>query len=347
MKKLFFLVSIIAVLLAIFVLTICIPKSYEYNYDVNGFKVKEKFSKKEKLYTFDINDDESNYKYAIISKYSKKRGLINKITKKGSCLFISSEHVQNFTICKDNDLYYTSFIDSIIEYKDMYSYDKISIYELLDKRFLIWNYTDFIYLSSNSNKHIKLFSNDVYKLDIVAKIQNSLVVADYDQKYKFNKFYVIDSKNGNVSSFNVNRDLYLNSYILGTYKKNIYLYDAQKEIQYAINPFNKSMKKSAYGVYNNGEFEKVSINKLNKLNVSFVNDTLFNYFIKDNKLFYKTPVNEVLVSYMNVTNIVEANDKEAFFVSGDTLYFVDISKGIKPLLNYSEWNFNSSNIYVF
>ena len=56
--------------------------------------------------------------------------------------------------------------------------------------------------------------------------------------------------------------------------------------------------------------------------VSFKNDELFSYIIKDDKLYYKMPNNNILVTKLNVSNIVKQDGKECYFIAGDTLYYV-------------------------
>ena len=159
--------------------------------------------------------------------------------------------------------------------------------------------------------------------------------------------YLINSKNNRVKELNLDKKIYFNSYILGIYKKDIYFYDIQKEKEYRVNPFKETVTKNAYEILVDDNWEKVSVNKLNKKDLSFSKKELFGYVLKDNVLYYEMPTQMIRVTNMEVSNVVESNEKEAYFISGDTLYHVDFDKGIKKIMSYSEWNFNNKNIYIF
>ena len=92
--------------------------------------------------------------------------------------------------------------------------------------------------------------------------------------------------------------------------------------------------------------EKISVNKLNKGNVSFKKEIDFYYELNDNKLIYVTPINKINVTSLKVSNIIFSNDNECYFISDDTLYYVNKDKIIK-LMTYSEWKFNNDYIYIF
>lgn len=347
MKKLRNLILFFLGLFLLYVIFSALPKNYEYTYRLGDIKVRESYNKKEKLYTYLFSASDNKYEYSIKNNYINKRGLIKTANIENGCLTASSNALIDFSVCKNDNEYYTKFANDIVEGKISYEVENIDVYDLHQKTFYIWNYTEFISLLNKDVEKISLFENDVYELELITKLNDYLVVADYNQKYKFNKLYLINSKNNKVEEVNLDKNIYFNSYILGTYKKHIYIYDLQKELEYKINPFKSQVSKNAYEILVNDEWEKVSVNKLNKKNLSFKNSSLFGYYVKENVLYYKNNNIVIRVSNLPVSNIIESNDQEAYFISEDTLYRVDINKGITKVMRYSEWNFTSKNIYIF
>ena len=66
------------------------------------------------------------------------------------------------------------------------------------------------------------------------------MIADYDNKYEFNKFYLIDIKKGKKETITSNQSISIDSYVQGSYKNDIYLFDKNNKIQYQINIKTKS-----------------------------------------------------------------------------------------------------------
>lgn len=347
MKKLSRLIAFLVLCVGVYILFGVIPKDYVVNYTINSFSIQEKYDKSKKSYIFSIANKDVTYEYSFKSKYTNKRGLLQSVELKAGCMSVKLIDKRSFSLCKNEDGYYTNYAYNIITGEQKDSFNNINIYELLEKKIFIWNYNGFLSLDNNEYEELEIFKKDVYEPIVVSKIKDYILIADYDQKYSFNAMYLIDSKNNKIERINLDNDIYFNSYILGTNKNNVYLYDKQKEKEYRINPFKKTVDKNAYEILVDNSWEKVSKNKLNKGNVSFYDSTDYYYYIDGDKLYYKTINSVLLVSDLNISNIIESNEKEAFFISGNILYYNSIDKGTKKLLEYSEWNFNSKNIYIF
>ena len=325
MKKLSCFILFIIVIVLIFTITIFTPKSYEYNYKVNNITITERFERKNSVYYFTFNDGHENYKYSLKSKYVRERGLIDTVRIKSGCLSTQSLAIDSFSICKNNEEYYTTFYARDFNSKILDTYENVDIYNLLGKKIYVWNYGEFLYFHNNQREKISLFANDVYELDLVVMLNNYLIVPNYNQKYKFNEMYLINSKNNKVKLIKFNRDIYYNSYILGTYKKDIYIYDIQQEIEYRLNPFKEDIDKYRYEIRVNDSWQKVSVNKLNKKEVRFDKTEIFEYYLLDNQLIYKTPNVHIKVTDLKVNNIVFSDYDEVFFIAGDSLYYANIS----------------------
>ena len=345
MKKLRLLIFSFLLIFLSFTIFYFIPKSYELKYTVKGYNIIQTFNNKKNLYIFKINKNNIEYLYAVSDKYYQNHKQIKSIKQNGNIIYVTNSNLQNFYINKENDSYYSAYYETGFDDKKKFTFDNIDVYNI-NANFYIWNYSQFININSKVKKEIKLFDNDIYNIDLCTTFNDYLLIADYSSKYKFNKFYLINTKNNKVKEVSLDEEVYFNSYFLGTYKKFIYLYDMQNKMEYKINPLKNTIYKNRYEILNNNKFEKVSVNKLNKGNVSFKEDKDFYFELNDNKLIYVTPINKINVTSLKVSNIIFSNDNECYFISDDTLYYVNKDK-ITKLMTYSEWKFNNDYIYIF
>ena len=347
MKKLVVLISSIIIILIIVIIIINIPKSYQYEYKIDDFNILEKYDKNNKIYTFKIKTKDESYDYAFKEDYQKKKGLIKKIKLSNNCLDVSLEKIDSFSICQNKDGYYTKYLNDEDNTKKKSSYENIDIYNLNNHTYLIWNYNYFIGLNEKKKEKITLFDNDFLKLDVALKYQDNLVIGDYNEEYLFDKFYVINAKKMKVDTVKINIPIYLNSYFLGEYQDSLYLFDMQAKQEYEIDLDEGLVYRINPMVLVNGKWEDSSIIKLTNKEEVFTYEENFNYVLENNKLYYKTSVNKILVSNLDIDKLIYQDGKEAYFLVKDTLYYVHLDKGIKKLLSYSEWQFNNSNIYIF
>ena len=345
MKKLRLLIFSFLLIFLSFTIFYFIPKSYELKYTVKGYNIIQTFNNKKNRYIFKINKNNIEYLYAVSDKYYQNHKQIKSIKQNGNIIYVTNSNLQNFYINKENDSYYSTYYETSFDDKKKFTFDNIDVYNI-NANFYIWNYSQFININSKDKKEIKLFDNDIYNIDLCTTFKDYLLIADYSSKYKFNKFYLINTKNNKVKEVSLDEEVYFNSYFLGTYKKFIYLYDMQNKMEYKINPLKNTIYKNRYEILNNNKFEKISVNKLNKGNVSFKEDKDFYFELNDNKLIYITPINKINVTSFKVSNIVYSDDNECYFISNDTLYYANKDK-ITKLMTYSEWKFNNDYIYIF
>lgn len=347
MKKLYKFIILIVGVLSLYAVINLIPKAYTYEYRIGDYSIIEKYDKKNKIYYFEIKDDDVIYEYNIKSKYHIKRGLIKKIDIKETCVSATLTKLKDFSICKKDDEYYTKYYDRKVDGEKSSTFEKINIYNTLNKTYLIWNYNDFISINPKENKMIDLFTDDYYNLDVITTYNDKLVVADYNAKYSFEKLYVINPKSLKYEELSLDRKIYFNSYFLGEYKKYLYLYDLQKKQEYKIDMKDGTVYKNNPEILVGNKFEETSINKLNKRNLYFTDNSLYYFALDDKKLIYNMDNVKINATEIEVDNLVQSNNEEAYFIAGDTLYYIHIDKGITKLLSYNEWNFNNSNIYIF
>ena len=348
MKKLRNLILFLILIFCIFLFFFFYPHHYKLEYKIDNFNIIEEYHKKTKYYSFKIKYKDNTYEVINKNKYTNKRKLIKdiKVTESNSalCLSFDTTHVNLYNVCKNDKEFFYETKDNKFTKND--SYKNIEISNLFNKTYLLWNYHEFIYLNIKKKTTISLFNKDIYNLNLVTSINNFLLVPDYDQNYKFDKIYMINSNNTKVKDFNLRYELYFDSYFLGNYKNRSYLYDQKQEQVFYLDLKKNEIYKSGYKILTNGKWENVTNQKLKNNKLTFTNDEIFTYFLDNNKLYGKYETNYLVTD--NVSKIIKTEDMDVYYIKEDTLYHFDPYSGETPLLKYSEWNFNNTNmIFIF
>ena len=352
-KKLGILIISLVSIFVIFLYMYFHSHDYSIEYEINDVTVKENFIKSKGIYKFIFSYDDVNFEVIAKNKYSNKRRLVTDINLTNDdnnlCLDFKSNHVNLYPLCFDGKKYYTKYIDDV-SFVANNSYENIKINELMDKTYLLWDYHNFIYLNSQKQDKISLFNKDIYNLNLIYQDENYLYVPDYEQNYMFDKMYYINKANGKVKDINLRYEVYFDSYFLGHEKNKVYLYDIKSEQEYYINVKEEKIYKFGNKILNNNKWENVSNQKLKNDRLSFINDVYFIYTLEDNKLYGKAIDSEIkfLISNNNVTKVVKTEGLDVYYLVKDILYYFNPTIGTKPLLKYSEWEFNNENmIFVF
>ena len=361
-KKLRQFIIVALSLIIIYLIIYLTPRNYEYDYKINGFNIQEKYIKKDKEYLFTIKKNDKIYKTIGASKYTPDRKLINGIkefnNEDTNCIIIDSKIIANNKLCtKDNELI-SSSLTNIIPGKyinkkqDNYQkYKNIKI-NLDDKTYLIWNYNSFIKINKTEKKQIKIFDNDIYNLEIMAKVDKYLVIADYDQKYNYNKLIRLNLKNNKIDEINLKNDISFESRILGVYKNKIYLLDEKNKKEYEINVKKKKINivsKNDFGViYKNNKQVKSKINKIVNDNIEFTSNNYYDYVIENETLYLKIKniSEKIKISNLSIKNIVYQNNEEVYYITDDKLYKYDFIYGNQEIFTNFEFNFNYENMVV-
>lgn len=351
MKKVTIIIFSIIIIFGIFLFR---SKNYSIDYKVSNINIKESYDKAEKSYTFVIKDQQNVFDFKINSKYIHKKKLITKIKTKDTsgekCYEFQMKKLSMFSVCHENDLYRNQKSNKEAKFMSNQTYQKIEIQNLNNKNYLLWNYSEMIYLSSKKNLSKKLFNKDIYNLKLNYQYQNYLIIPNYNQDYKIDKMYIIDSQNFKVDSISMRYDLYFDSFFLGHYKNNIYLYDLKSEKEYYISLAKKELYQTGYQVLKNGKWEKISNQKLKNNKVKFSYKQNFNYYLDNKKLYleYEGCQTKYLLTSRIVDKIIAFYKEEVYYIADDTLYCFNLYTGEKALLKYNEWTFNKENmIFIF
>lgn len=348
MKKLRNLNLFLILIFCIFLFFFFTPHHYKTEYEIDNFKITEEYHKKHKYYSFIITYKNDKYEVINKTKYTNKRKLINniKVTKndKNTCLSFEATHVNLYDVCKNENTY--AYKTQNKEFKKNDTYKNIEISSLNNKTYLLWNYHEFIYLNNKKKDEISLFNKDIYNLNLITTIDNYLLVPDYNSEYKFNKLYIINANNTKVKELDLRYELYFDSYILGNYKKRSYLYDLKQEQIFYIDLKKDDIYKSNYKIITNGKWENVTNQKLKNNKLSFTNEEIYTYYLENNNLYGKYKSSYLVTK--DVSKIIKIEDMDVYYIKKDTLYVFNPYDGETPLLKYSEWNFNNSNmIFIF
>ncbi|MBO4245183.1 MAG: hypothetical protein J5892_00375 [Bacilli bacterium] len=331
------------------------PKIYHNKYQVNKYQIKETYDTKKDLYEITINVNNINYLYKRIDKKYEHANITKiKTYQKDNITCIKPTSRLNLeVICyEDNNIISPNLLDN--EFKKEIGYQepkeksnkhqKITTYNLLNKNYYLWNYHGFTLIKKNNSfKEIRLFKNDTYDATLLTKLDNYILIADYDNQYYFKKFIVYDMKKNKESKISVNKEISFNSEILGNNNKSVYLLDKKNEREYEIVPEYLKYRLLKTPVYYNQGLKETTIKKLINEEVVWLNDYLITYFIMDNNLYMKYNDLAIRVSDLKIDKINYQDNLGVYYLVGDTLYHFDPNNLETKVLSYSEWQFNKNN----
>ena len=392
-KNKFILLIIILIILIIICKSILTFDNINYKIDVNGTKIKIKEEVNLDNYYIEIKTDNNTYPFRIYVDFNNKRKIIKDIylykDKKIECILpIINDNIYTDMMCyKDNIIYdyYTlvgendsldKYVNSIKEYnanefKNIENNTttigtvKYNEFDNVKNIVAITTYNGMII----NDEEIRLFDKDIYSNELSVFIDNYYIVADYEKKYTFNNFYIVDLNTKKVNILESKEDISYDSYIQGIVGDKIYLYDKDNENQYEIDIKNNKIdiisNNNYIKYYSNKKWEKVNKVKANK-ELYFNYETLDNIFtsydyVKEVEdyyyLFKKDGISYKLhrVDKNNVdidkyildvpTTNLYFNNNYLYYVYKDKLYYYSDSTGLKILLENSELKFNDTIKY--
>ncbi len=245
-----------------------------------------------------------------------------------------------------------NLVDNNLKYKfkktnNKYSeYKKVKIYNLYDKNYLVYNYNGFLFIG-DSNKNVKLDTNNEYSLDNLYKTNEYLIVPIIDNYY-ISEFIFINGINSKTYRVKVDYDISKDIRYLGEYKNNLYFIDNKEEREYLINIKKRRVEELEKPVIvKNNKITITTIEDIIKKNLSFINKN--NSFVVENNTLYKVNNNiKIKVSNKEIEKVVSVSDYEVYYISKGILYVYNMLDGEIKLLENFEWNFNRDNqVYIF
>ncbi len=359
MKKLKTFQIVLILIFILFLIFLFIPKNYQKEYVVNNIKVMESYSKDNDSYYFTFNYNNIALDYLIEQGYKQHRSLIKEIEivedEDNFCLIPSGSNLPFVPLCYENGtlVHYSKVSNSLksklpnelfLKANKIETYNDIDIYNK-DYTYLIWNYNGFYYLSEKENKKINIFDKELYTVNLIGYTKDFITIADYDSNYTFNKFYTIDFKKGNLKEYNLDYNVYFDSYFIGHEKNKLYIVDNKENMMYEFNAKNGKLDKTKSKVLKNGEWENVNIKTIINKKQEFDYKTNFNYTLDGQNLYlnYKGKDSKTLIAN-EVTSVTRINNEDIFYLKKEALYHFNPKKGEELLLTYFELNFNYENI---
>lgn len=358
-----FLILLIALLS--FIISLFKTKSYSLEYNIEDYKISENYDNKEKLFYYEIVYNDIKYNFIYNSKYQKEKKLIHNIQtyqeEEYVCLVIESDKINSQPLCsKDDNLIDVHLVPNTLQEQLPTSiknaktteerYENYQLYNTDNKTF-IWSYKGFNYINGKDRKFIKIFDKDIYDIPSATKINNYIVIPDYEQAYAYNKVYILDINTLEVEEWKLKYDIAFDSYVLGINDKSIYVIDNKNEIEYELVPHKKKMRIVATAnkqgvVYNNNQLEKVSMKKLTSSTYQFTYKNYYHYTLEDNTLYlsYLDSKIKTKISNLEVSSIVSINQENVYYLVKDTLYKYDLNYGETKLITYAEWERNNKNL---
>lgn len=334
------------------------PQDYEKTYQIDNYEIAEKYSAKDHNYIFTITRDDITYPFLISNDYLNKRNLITNIKykeeKNTKCILPESDYLKFYPLCyqdnyflslnsTDNSLKYTYYLNKEKET----SYNDMVIYDLYNKKYLIYNYKGFYYLGTD-NKNINIYKDDNYNNEFIYQINNYLVMGHTIDEFFIDSFIIINSKNGKKDEVVLPEKINAKIRFLGHYRNKVYFIDEKEKKEYELNVKKKKIVETKGIILENDTFKEYKVSTIINKNLSFSKSKDFDYRIINNKLYFNVNKQDILLTNNYVTKIIKIDKESVYYLSNDYLYVYNLYDGDILLLNNFEWNFNNDNvIFIF
>ena len=347
MKKIIILILIIIIPFAIFIIVSNTPRNYETKYTIDELEVNEQYNKDNQTYLFVVKKDKVEIPYLITHEYTKKRKLITNIKIEENCYTINVFE-NDYKLCVNDGL--IGIDTTTNDEPPINSESNIKIYKHSEEIY-IWNYKGYYKVENAKLKNISILRNDNYENNLSASNDKYLITANYDEKYEFTKFYIINKENNKISDLTLEKPISSNAYFLGTHNNKLYLLDPKYKYEYEIDP-NKNkitiISKNGNGIYYDKEEVKISINKLIKEKLTFPENNPYNYNLEEDKLTLKINGQTITITKDKTDTIIKIINDTIYYLSDGTLYKYTFGKQTEKLISNTEWKFNTSNqIFIF
>ena len=335
-------------------------KEYEITYLLNeDFNKNNEIIKDIKLYQEkDIN--------CILPIYTKN------IENKLYCVK-DNKQVSNYYLNKNKD--YNNILKQVKKYKikKLESNNKTTKYKNLkiyknnlneEDIFTIWDYKGINIIEKNNNKYVKILDYDLYDEIKTIIYDKYFVLFENSHVDGIENIYYYDFKKDKLKLYNpeiiISKDFYIN----GVVNNLIYVTDNKTKKEYTINLIKKEIeqisKANEYITYKDNKFISLtksdyfmekqifSNNKIIDKKISkeeHVKENNIYYYIEDNKFIRKIEDrnSEILFELKNIKDWKIINGK-ILLISEDILYIYDDNRGLVPIVQSNELNYNYENI---
>ncbi len=347
---------VIVLFFAFFLYMYLRPRDYTITYLLNGYKITEKYLKKYQVYYFKIEDEVYSFDFVKNYKYSTKRKLIYKMAIDDNCIkpYIKKANLNKLCFYSNEEESYQE-VNLSNNSSKITTKNDMNVFNYLENTYVIWNYKGLDILDKDNYQKVTLFKKDIYNNLIMAKINDLIVFPNYEEGYEYQELIIVNIKTGKKSTMKLDQAISNDSYILGVYKKSIFLVDKKNKIEYEINPYLKKIRvigsENKLGkIYKEDGFNKININELANNTLSFTYLTPYNYQVINDTLYLSYLDSNLLtkVNDFRDGHIISIKDDLIYYLIEDTLYLYSPSTGNIKLLQKFEWHFNYENkIFIY
>ena len=353
MKKVLGLMLVFGIIFTGYFILINLPKSYELTYKIKDYEITEKYDKEKEYYTFDIKYKNINYHYVYEGKYTSSRKLVKDIKVVNYddyiCLTPTGTKFEVDVLCnKDGefiDKHFVSAIDSdFYENEGFTGSINVEVY-LKHYDYYMWTGKGLVEL--NKKKYYSFLDNESYDNNLAYQSDEYIIIADYDQKREFDKFYIFDLKKKQVVEWKIDRFIDFDSYFMGEVEGYLYLFDRHNLVQYKLNPMEKEISvvsNKEAGKYFDKEWIKKPINELKYYTVTMDDDDIYDYLLKDSNLYMNVDNNfDIKISDLVVDDILYSDEDSVHYIIDDGVYVYNKKYGEHLVLRNFDWQFSYKN----
>lgn len=395
-------ILLVLFIITLFIQTICIcmSKGYTLKYNIKegkkDFLVEEKYISHTKgvkdHYEIVIND---TFSFQIYENLHKNSRIIKQIKTykddKYTCIYpiFKSKKIKRDVLCTDGDkqIYYQNikgnegldaFVSRLSTYdaslfkdqkEDIQKEGFLTLYTenlLKDHSFIAQNYKGVYVVNHNKIRAVSLYDHDVYDPKISAMVSKYFVTADYNEKFSFHKFYILDSTGNSKKEIQTKYDISYESYVQGVVGNSLYLIDPENKRQYEVNIKEQSVRiigdmSKGMQFYENGKWStkdmKEAISAPLYFNMSEKNDiyyrvetvpyTSYTYLFRKEKdkviVSRKDHDEDGKITYLFETDeirMIQYSKEFIYFATEDTIFYYSDATGLRTLAQHSEFPFN-------
>lgn len=355
-----------------------INEIYQYKNKEHLYEINIKNNKQEITYLLnkDFNKNKKIIKNLKVYKDDNITCLLpiynQKIEYKLYCLKDDIQ-VSNYYL-KDNESYKKILkkvkkhkINNFLENNKTTSYKKLKVYDnniSNEDIFTIWDYKGISIIEKDKKNYIKFLDYDLYDNIKTIIYDKYFVLFENNHVDGIKNIHYYDLEKDKLKIYNpeiiISKDFYINGvvdnliYVTDNKTKKEYTIDLKKEEIIQINKANeyltyydnefKSLTKSDYfmekQIFNN---KKVIDKKIS--NEEHIKENNIYYFYEDNN-FYRQRTNRNKELLFSIAEIKEWKiiSNKIIFISEDILYLYDDNRGLVPIIQSNELNYNYENI---
>ena len=417
MKKLFKI--LLSLIVLYFLLKIGIKyfgNGHNISYKIDKFNIEEKLSINNKNevdnYYIKISDKKVNIELQILKNLKKDKKILKEIKyetfNNQTCILpifeenqiltdilcINNNVINNYNSLKGSNHDLDNFANRMKEYgynfkqyeNNLKKYTKTKTLKLftnniISNHFIALNDYRGVKTISNSNNYnnFNLFKKDTYDVSLAYGLKNKYIIFDYNNKYEFDKLYIIDIVKNKKEVIKLKNKISYNSKIIGTNDNSILLIDYDNKKEYEININKNNIKEignkdTGYITYNCNKKESIDDNKLLDKNyliskcyqnkkddkyeridlVGGSNSGYYYYYQKtvDGYKVYRSNVQNskqklYITTLDNIDNINYSKEYIYYIKDNQINYYSDYT-GIRTLMENTEFEFNKSlNYHVY